>query len=84
MQARLAPQSDAEAARIAEAGLRPERTYALDELCGADAWLFLTAVTPVDLGPGGRLPPGRSWGVGPDWEAPLTPAPRSAARRSGT
>ena len=59
------------------AGLGPERTYGLDELCGADAWFFLTAVTPIDLGPGRRLPPGRSWGIGPDWEAPLAPAPQA-------
>ena len=77
MEARLAPQSDAEAARIMAVGLGPERTHGLDELCGADAWLFLTAVTPIDLGPGRRLPPGRSWGIGPDWEAPLTPAPQA-------
>ena len=77
MQARLAPQSDAEASRIAEAGLGPERTYDLAELCGEGAWLFLTAVTPIDLGPGERLSPGRSWGIGPDWAAPLPAAPRS-------
>ena len=84
MHARLAPQSTVEAARIAAAGLSAIRLFGLDDLCGADAWFFLTAVTPIDLGPGERLSPGQSWGIGPGWKAPVTPAPRSAGRRSGT
>ncbi len=84
MFARLAPQSDAEASRIEAAGLSTTRLFGLDELCGADAWLFLTAVTPIDLGPGERLTPGQSWSVGPGRNAAITPAPRSAGRRSGT
>ena len=65
MQARLAPQGEAEAARVAAAGLSPARTYGLGELCGADAWLFITAVTACDLGAGERLAPGQSWEIGP-------------------
>jgi fructose-1,6-bisphosphatase II len=66
MQARLAPQGEAEAARIAAAGLGPDRSYALEELCGADAWLFVTAVTECDFGAGKRLAPGESWEIRPD------------------
>lgn len=66
MQARLAPQSDAEATRIAAAGLHAEREYGLDELCATDAWLFVAAVTECDLGSGDRLAPGATWHVGPD------------------
>lgn len=66
MQARLAPQGEAEASRVAAAGLSAERTYGLDDLCGADAWLFVTAVTECDLGAGERLAPGDSWEIRPD------------------
>lgn len=69
MQARLAPQSAVEARRVAAAGLGTERTYSLDELCGSDAWFLMTAVTPVALGPGEILSPGRSWGIGPGWSS---------------
>ena len=69
MQARLAPQGEAEAARVEAAGLGHGRTYSLDELCGADAWIFMTAVTPVELSPGEVLSPGESWGIGPGWSS---------------
>ena len=65
MHARLSPQSDAEAVRIATAGLSANRLFALDDLCGADAWLFVAAVTPCSFGPGAELMPGESWRVGP-------------------
>jgi fructose-1,6-bisphosphatase II len=64
MQARLAPQSTAEASRLAAAGVAVGRAAGLDELCGEVAAVFLTAVTPVDLGPGLRLAPGESWEAG--------------------
>lgn len=67
MQARLAPQGDAESRRVRAAGLSTDRVHVLDELCGADAWLFLTAVTPIELSPGEALSPGESWGIGPGW-----------------
>lgn len=66
MHARLTPQSAAERARLEAAGLSVTRTFGLDDLCAAPAWLFLTAVTAVDLGPGAELLPGESWRVGPD------------------
>ena len=65
MQARLAPQGPEEAARIAASGLSTDRVHGLDELCGDDAWLFLTAVTPCTVGPGRTLQPGESWSVAP-------------------
>ena len=65
MHARLAPQSDAEASRIEAAGLSATRLFGLDDLCGADAWLFVAAVTPCSFGPGAELAPGESWRVGP-------------------
>ncbi|GAA1763916.1 fructose-bisphosphatase class II [Agromyces humatus] len=65
MHARLAPQSSAEASRIGAAGLSQARLFGLDALCGADAWLFVAAVTPCSLGPGAELAPGESWRVGP-------------------
>ena len=65
MQARLAPQGEAEAALVAAAGLGHGNAYSLDELCGADAWLFVTAVTACDLGAGERLAPGESWEIAP-------------------
>lgn len=64
MQVRLAPQSPTEAVRLAAAGVEVDRIAGLDELCGPDAAVFLTAVTPCDLGPGLRLPPGASWSAG--------------------
>lgn len=70
MQARLAPQSAAEAERIAAAGVVVDRVTGLDELCGTATAVFLTAVTPCDLGPGRRLAPGQSWRHGSaDWLA---------------
>jgi fructose-1,6-bisphosphatase II len=67
MQARLSPQGEVEGARVEAAGLGHGRTYSLDELCGADAWLFMTAVTPVEVSPDECLSPGESWGIGPEW-----------------
>lgn len=64
MQARLAPQSAAEAERLAAAGIAADRVAGLDELCGSAAAVFVTAVTPCDFGPGLRLAPGESWQVG--------------------
>lgn len=69
MQARLAPQGDAEWQRVRAAGLSADRVHLLDELCGVDAWLFLTAVTPIELSPGECLSPGESWGIGPGWSS---------------
>ncbi|WP_438855083.1 fructose-bisphosphatase class II [Agromyces sp. M3QZ16-3] len=63
MQARLAPQSAGESERLAEAGIPLGRVFGLDELCGDRVAVFLTAVTPCDLGPGARLDAGRSWQV---------------------
>jgi fructose-1,6-bisphosphatase II len=63
MQARLAPQSATEAARLAAAGIGAGRTVGLEELCGPQTAVFLTAVTPCDLGGGLRLAPGESWRV---------------------
>lgn len=65
MQARLAPQGASETSRIAAAGLDAERVHGLDELCGREAWLFLTAVTACRIGPGRALEPGESWSVAP-------------------
>jgi fructose-1,6-bisphosphatase II len=65
MQARLAPQSAAEAERLVLAGVEVDRVAGLDELCGDAAAVLLTAVTPCDLGPGLRLAPGESWRIGP-------------------
>lgn len=64
MQARLAPQSQAEADRLAATGIPIDGVAGLDELCGPAAAVFLTAVTPCDLGPGLRLAPGESWCIG--------------------
>jgi fructose-1,6-bisphosphatase II len=64
MQARLAPQSATEADRLAAAGVAVDRVAGLDELCGEVVAVFLTAVTPCDLGPGLRLAPGESWQAG--------------------
>jgi fructose-1,6-bisphosphatase II len=66
MQARLAPQGPEEAERVAAAGLDAGRIATLDELCGADAWFLLTAVTACALGPGVPLAPGESvaFGIG--------------------
>ena len=56
MHARLAPQSDGRglADRGSGAVGRP-RLFGLDDLCGADAWLFVAAVTPVLVRPGCRV-----------------------------
>ena len=64
MRARLAPQSAPEADGLAAAGVAVDRVAGLDELCGDVAAVFLTAVTPCDLGPGLRLAPGESWQAG--------------------
>ncbi|MBM7505369.1 fructose-bisphosphatase class II [Agromyces aurantiacus] len=64
MRARLAPQSEREAHRLAAAGIPAGRVAGLVELCGPAAAVFLTAVTPCDLGPGRRLEPGASWRLG--------------------
>lgn len=66
MQGRLAPQSSVEEERVSAAGLDPRRVAALRELCAANAWFLLTAVTTCALGPGGRLAPGESvaFGIG--------------------
>jgi fructose-1,6-bisphosphatase II len=45
MQARLAPQSDAEAAALAEAGLDAERVYGLEDLVGGSSLFVATGVT---------------------------------------
>ena len=64
MRARLAPQSAPEADGLAAARVPVDRVAGLDELCGDGAAVFLTAVTPCDLGPGLRLAPGESWQAG--------------------
>ncbi len=64
MQARLAPQSREEAERVSAAGLDAGRIATLDELCAADAWFFLTAVTACGIGPGEPLAPGESVAFG--------------------
>ncbi|GAA2028610.1 hypothetical protein GCM10009819_10350 [Agromyces tropicus] len=64
MQARLAPQSAEESERLAAAGIPLGRVVGLDGLCAGSAAVFLTAVTPCDLGGGVRLSPGDSWRVG--------------------
>ena len=65
MQARLAPQGADEAGRLAASGRSADRVHGLDELCGDDAWLFLTAVTACTVAPGRTLQPGESWSVAP-------------------
>ncbi|WP_353815715.1 fructose-bisphosphatase class II family protein [Agromyces sp. SYSU T00266] len=64
MQARLAPQSAWESERLAAAGIPLGRVFGLDDLCAERVAVFLTAVTPCDLGPGARLGPGHSWRIG--------------------
>ncbi|WP_400999605.1 fructose-bisphosphatase class II family protein [Agromyces sp. GXQ0307] len=64
MQARLAPQSAGESERLAEAGIPLGHLADLADLCGDRVAVFLTAVTPCDLGPGVRLEPGQSWRAG--------------------
>jgi fructose-1,6-bisphosphatase II len=49
MQARLAPQSDAEARALADAGLDPDRVYGLEELVGGSASFVATGVTGGSL-----------------------------------
>ncbi|GAA1056669.1 fructose-1,6-bisphosphatase [Agromyces luteolus] len=66
MQARLAPQSAGESERLAAASIPLGHVVGLDELCAEPVAVFLTAVTPCDLGPGARLDPGRSWRIGSD------------------
>ena len=80
MHARLAPQSAGEAARIAAAGLSATRLFGLDDLCGADAWLFVAAVTPCTFGAGAELAPGESWRVGPGDPGSRVPRGRRSNR----
>ncbi|MCD2442737.1 fructose-bisphosphatase class II family protein [Agromyces sp. SYSU K20354] len=79
MHARLAPQSTAERSRIVAAGLSETHVLSLDDLCGADAWLFVAAVTPCSFGSGAELAPGESWRVGPG--DPGTRRPRDPGTR---
>ena len=65
MQARLAPQGADEAGRVAASGRSTDRVHGLDELCGDEAWLFLTAVTACTVAPGRTLQAGESWSVAP-------------------
>ncbi|MFB9310656.1 fructose-bisphosphatase class II [Agromyces hippuratus] len=56
MWARLAPQSRVERARVLADGLDLDRVWSLGELCGAPAWVFLSAVT--ECAPGDAVMPG--------------------------
>ncbi|MEF3405703.1 fructose-bisphosphatase class II [Agromyces sp. CCNWLW203] len=77
MWARLAPQSAAERERVAADGLDLARVWTLTGLCGAPAWVFLSAVTECAPGgvvlPGVRTVPGgalvSTWHAGPGIEA---------------
>lgn len=85
MWARLAPQSDAELARLQHAGLDVARVWPLDELCAAPAWVFLSAVTECapgrDLLPGVRSAP-EGGAVAATWHAGPGIAPVVADLRS--
>jgi len=65
MQARLAPQGADEAGRVVASGRSTDHVHGLDELCGDEAWLFLTAVTACTVAPGRTLQPGESWSIAP-------------------
>lgn len=74
MVAAYAPQSDAEAARLAASGRSATTMLGLDDLCPGPAWLFLSAVTACRPGADGVLGAARgepggirvaSWQVGP-------------------
>ncbi|SIO22018.1 fructose-bisphosphatase class II [Agromyces cerinus] len=56
MWAGLAPQSAEERRRVLADGLDLDRVWSLGELCGAPAWVFLSAVT--ECAPGGEVMPG--------------------------
>ncbi|MFC9560488.1 fructose-bisphosphatase class II [Agromyces sp. NPDC056965] len=56
MWARLAPQSAGERQRVVADGLSLDRVWSLEQLCGAPAWVFLSAVTAC--APGGATLPG--------------------------
>ena len=58
MLARLAPQSDAEAAALADAGLDTDRVYKLEDLVGGSAFFAATGVTGGALLRAPRLHPG--------------------------
>jgi fructose-1,6-bisphosphatase II len=51
MQARLAPQSDAESERLRRTGADPRHVWTLDELCSAPAFVAIAAVTQCALAP---------------------------------
>ncbi|WP_285040605.1 fructose-bisphosphatase class II [Plantibacter sp. LMC-P-059a] len=55
MTARFAPQSPAEHTRLVQVGVDLAREVPLDELCAADAWLLLSAVTSTALAAGAEL-----------------------------
>ena len=74
MWARPAPQSTTERERMIADGLDLDRVWSLGELCGAPAWVFLSAVTECAPGdavlPGVRTRPGdaalvATWHAGP-------------------
>ena len=74
MWARPAPQSTTERERVIADGLDLDRVWSLGELCGAPAWVFLSAVTECAPGdavlPGVRTRPGEgalvaTWHAGP-------------------
>ncbi|WP_165877513.1 fructose-bisphosphatase class II [Agromyces fucosus] len=74
MWARMAPQSTSERERVIADGLDLDRVWSLGELCGAPAWVFLSAVTECAPGdtvlPGVRTVPGdgarvSTWHAGP-------------------
>lgn len=72
MWARLAPQSSVERERVIADGLDVDRVWRLEELCGAPAWVFLSAVT--ECAPGETVLPGvrpeaRGGGVVATWHA---------------
>ncbi|WP_353810441.1 fructose-bisphosphatase class II [Agromyces sp. SYSU T00194] len=50
MQARFAPQSDEESARVRAAGVPVERALDRDELCAGEAMVFVSPVTRCDFG----------------------------------
>ena len=78
MWARPAPQSTTERERLIADGLDLDRVWSLGELCGAPAWVFLSAVTECAPGDtvlaGVRTRPGdgalvATWHAGPGVEA---------------
>ncbi|MGH3705498.1 MAG: fructose-bisphosphatase class II [Agromyces sp.] len=65
MWARLAPQSAGERRRVVADGLSLDHVWSREQLCGAPAWVFLSAVTAC--APGGATLPGVR--TGPDGAA---------------